>query len=300
MRTFKGTVILLGDAIGDSIMAIPALTALHIALPKPVILSSTTVVLSVLSRNFPHWTCVPHDEVFKIESCNCIIDTWSVQLTERWINKVSCLHSIGAHFSESKKTYTETITLGPFTEKTSAMELYNPFARYFCNDFDFLRIPLLLNYNKKFTQHQKIGFFPGGFSRQKRWPLCHFHNINLEVKKRGYSTQWYLGPKEDSIYDSNLRDENVSRNLSISELMSSMSENILNISNDTSMMHLSGALGIRTFGIFGPSLPGQWWHYPAPSRFFQHPDAGTDQGVIKNTSDEYLNWPPPHEILTAI
>jgi ADP-heptose:LPS heptosyltransferase len=300
MSSFKGTIIILGDAIGDSIMAIPALTALHTTLPAPVILSSTTVVLSVLSGNFPNWGCISHDEVFKIESCNCIIDTWSVQLTGSWIEKVSCPFSIGARFDNSNDPYTETIAIGPFTKNSSALELYNPFARYLCKNFDLDRIPLLLNYKKNAPPKKRIGIFPGGFSPQKRWPLRHFQYVSSEAKKNGYSTHWYLGPKEDNIYNSNLADENLSRNPSISDLMSSISENILNISNDTSMMHLSGALGIKTFGIFGPSLPKQWWHYPTPSRFFQHLDAGTGNGVIQNTHEEYKYWPTPQEVLNAI
>ena len=208
--------------------------------------------------------------------------------------------SIGANFSSSEVPYTKTIPLGPFTKHTSAMELYNPFARFFSGEVNLDRIPILFNNKKNELQHKRIGIFPGGFSLQKRWPLRHFQFINSEVKKQGYSTHWYLGPKEDNIDYLNLEYGEVSRNLSISELMSSMSQNVLNISNDTSMMHLSGALGIRTFGIFGPSLPGQWWHYPPPSRFFQHPDAGTGNGVIQNTDEEYKYWLNPQEILNAI
>jgi hypothetical protein len=301
MRNFDGTIILLSGVIGDSIMSIPCLRALHRIIQDPVLLVTSDDVITILRGEFSRWEFIPHEDARSIISCRCVIDTWCVSETKRWISRLACQQKIGIDFDDVDCVYDFCVKLEPFMSDTSACELYNPFARFFDPAVLLEKSPRLYKGVDKQARAKRIGLVPGCGMIQKRWPLKNFLKVERVLTDKGYEVVWYLGPKESDLCVLNeMQKRKLFISLPIGALMKSFDLNMVNISNDNSMMHLSAAMGFRTMGIFGPSLPGQWWQYELPSRYFQHPKAGSEQGILSSITTEYAFWPEPEEIISAI
>lgn len=301
MRDFGGTIILLSGVIGDSIMSIPCLRALHRIIDHPVLLVTSDNMITILSGEFTRWDFIPHEDTRSITSCRCVIDTWCVSETKRWISRLSCQRKIGIDFDDVDGRYDYCVKVGPFMPDTSACELYNSFARFFDPAAPLEKSPRLYKCVDKQACAKRVGLLPGGGMIQKRWPLKNFLRLERVLIDKGYEVVWYLGPKESDLCVLNeMQKRKVFINLPMGTLMKSLALNMVNISNDNSMMHLSAAMGLRTIGIFGPSLPRQWWQYELPSRYFQHPRAGGERGIVSNTTTEYPFWPDTEEIVSAI
>lgn len=301
MRDFNGTIILLSGIIGDSVMSIPCLRVLHRIIDHPVLLVTSDDIITILRGEFSRWDFTTYEDARCINSCRCVIDTWCVSATKKWISHLSCQQKIGIDFDDVDCDYDDCVKIGPFMADTSACELYNPFARFFDPSVSLERSPRLYKVLNKQLFAKRVGLFPGGGMIQKRWPLRNYLKVESALGEMGYETVWYLGPKEsDLAVLDEMQKRRVFINLPMGTLMKSLALNMVNISNDNSMMHLSAAMGLRTIGIFGPSLPGQWWQYELPSRYFQHPRAGCERGIVSNATTEYPFWPETEEIVSAI
>lgn len=301
MRDFNGTIILLSETIGDSVMAIPCLRALHRMIDHAAMLVTSNEIITILCGDFSRWEFTTYENARYIKSCRCVIDTWCVTATKEWISRLSCQQKIGIDFGDLDCVYDDYVKIGPFLDNTSACELYNPFAQFFNPSVSLEKSPRLYKAINGHLSAKRAGLCPGGGVIQKRWPLRNYLKVESALSKMGYETVWYLGPKESDLAVLNeMQKRKVFINLPMGTLMKSLALNMINISNDNSMMHLSAAMGLRTTGIFGPSLPGQWWQYELPSRYFQHPRAGGEWGIVSNVTTEYPFWPETEEIVSAI
>jgi hypothetical protein len=200
IRDFNGTIIVLSETIGDSIMSIPCLRAFDRIIDQPVLIVTGEDIKTILNDDFKRWDFMTHEEALTINSCRSVIDTWCVPKTKEWISHLFCPHKLGISFDGDNSLYDDNIKLGPFSDKTSACELYNPFVRFFDPSTNIEKSPRLYSYSNNRIASKRIGLFPGGGIVQKRWPLQNFLEVEDALLAKGYQTFWYIGPKERDLF----------------------------------------------------------------------------------------------------
>lgn len=113
----------------------------------------------------------------------------------------------------------------------------------------------------------KVALNPGAGSELKRWPLERFVEIGRLMASDGFRPLFVFGPKEMELYHlcadqiGNMgADEFVSTGdgSDIQELVSTLMQCDITVSNDCAVMHVSAAAGVPTLGIFGPSRSDVW------------------------------------------
>jgi hypothetical protein len=292
---FDGTVILLTESIGEAIIALPALHAMEAELRGTnVLLVTSAFIKGLLRREFENWFIQTPNQAKGLISCQTLIDTRCLNWSADWITGVHCKKKIGLDLRDkSVLWYDSLIPWGPFNDDTSACEIFNPFARFLNPDARIESIPKL---KSSFLSDgvARIGIVPGAGCIAKRWPLNHFLFVEKWAHANGIETVWFLGPKESDLKSNpSLRTAILKSGLEASALLEALGSCCTVISNDTALMHLSAAIGVATIGIFGPSLPSQWFPYRPPSKAIQHKSAGSEKGVITNIHSDYKYWPEP-------
>lgn len=99
-----------------------------------------------------------------------------------------------------------------------------------------------------------VGIHPGsGMQDWKRWNKKNFaHLINLLVER--YKVNIFYGPNEKEL-EGIAANENIKnhKNLLLNEVSEKIAACQLFVSNDSGLMNLAVALGVKTIGIFGPT-----------------------------------------------
>jgi len=300
---FSGLVVILTDSIGDAVLSLPALHAIEEMFSElQVMIVASEYVGDLLQLEFPHWAFISATEVEELKSCDVLVDAFCVSWGAECAERIECAYKVGFDFSDRKADGKwNLVQCGPFTDNTSACELYNPLPRFFNSAIQLKSTP---RFNRIMRQHPiktRVGIIPGAGCFAKRWPMTNFITVEKWLSEHEYEPVWFLGPKECDLYHiAQSRGNLVKSSLEAGALIRELSQCDAAISNDTALMHLSAALGVSTFGIFGPSLPGQWFPYLPPSRHFQHQDAGREKGVITKPDDAYPNWPAADQIILAL
>ena len=110
----------------------------------------------------------------------------------------------------------------------------------------------------------------GGGNTKKRWPIVNFMNLKHALTKRGFDTLFIVGPMElalrKGIHGID-KSSVIADSLPLNLLMGILSHATCVISNDYAVMHIAGALGIKTVGVFLSSDPNQWFPYRDGSTF---------------------------------
>jgi len=103
---------------------------------------------------------------------------------------------------------------------------------------------------------------PGAGKHHNRWPAERFAAIARELAGRGYSVWWLEGPQDQGTVEavnSALRMTlPVVRNEPIPTLAARFARAALYIGNDTGPLHLAGATGCPSVGIYGWTDPAEW------------------------------------------
>ena len=124
---------------------------------------------------------------------------------------------------------------------------------------------------KKYSGKTVIGLFPGGSSKEKHWPIAkHLRLIKL-LKNNKTDIRVFIAKSELSYMKHFSRQGiKVIFNKPIDRIFQ-FNDLDFSIANDTGLMHICGALGIATLGIFHETTPKVWFTYH-----------GKNQGFIKN------------------
>ena len=124
---------------------------------------------------------------------------------------------------------------------------------------------------KKYSGKTVIGLFPGGSSKEKHWPIAkHLRLIKL-LKNNKTDIRVFIAKSELSYMKHFSRQGiKVVFNKPIDKIFQ-FNDLDFAIANDTGLMHICGALGIGTLGIFHETTPKVWFTYH-----------GKNQGFIKN------------------
>jgi len=101
---------------------------------------------------------------------------------------------------------------------------------------------------------------PGSGGANKCWHLDNFWAVAKELDSRGVEILFLLGPAEmERFSDAKIKKiSSIGRcltNLSLAQVLGLLSCVDGFIGNDSGITHLAAALGIRTYGVFGPTNP---------------------------------------------
>jgi ADP-heptose:LPS heptosyltransferase len=107
----------------------------------------------------------------------------------------------------------------------------------------------------------------GGGNERKRWPLERFLELERRCAARAHAL-FFLGPREAELAErlrTTAGDRVVAASLPLDLAKGIISRARLAVCNDHSMMHIAGALGVPTVGVFLASDPEEWFPYGPPS-----------------------------------
>ena len=127
-----------------------------------------------------------------------------------------------------------------------------------CIDFD-----QIINLNNRVDQIQQITFGIGGSGKNKKWQILNFIKLAQKINEKKKSIFLLAGGPEE-IEDANIIKEKLKKTdiktisiceKKIKDTLVNLSQSKLYIGNDTGFMHLSGCLGVRSYGLFGDTPP---------------------------------------------
>ncbi|HOJ42697.1 MAG TPA: lipopolysaccharide heptosyltransferase II [Syntrophorhabdaceae bacterium] len=126
-------------------------------------------------------------------------------------------------------------------------------------------------YNERFgyAKERYVAFIPGAqYGPSKRWPISNFIKLaDLICEKMGLKIYILPGKEETGLSEEikhHVKDKNrvEIRHLDIGELKVCLSKAVAVVSNDTGPRHISAALSVPTFVIFGP-MDERYTDYPS-------------------------------------
>jgi len=107
-----------------------------------------------------------------------------------------------------------------------------------------------------------IYLHPGAGKLHNRWPADRFAAVARELGRRGHPVAWLEGPQDTGTVDQAAAALGetlpVVRGESIPMLAARFARAALYIGNDTGPLHLAGATGCPTVGIYGWTDPMEW------------------------------------------
>ena len=116
-----------------------------------------------------------------------------------------------------------------------------------------------INYQKKIEKKEQIIFGIGGSGKDKKWHLDNFIKLAILINKIK-NLKIILAGGKDEINDADyiikiLANKNINAvsicDLKIKSTLPFLLSSKLYVGNDTGFMHLSGCLGIKSYGLFG-------------------------------------------------
>jgi ADP-heptose:LPS heptosyltransferase len=103
---------------------------------------------------------------------------------------------------------------------------------------------------------------PGAGKLKNRWPADRFGAVARELRARRLDVRWIAGPQDEGTVEAAgaalSETLPVVRNEPIPNLAARFAKAALYIGNDTGPLHLAGATGCPTLGIYGWSDPREW------------------------------------------
>jgi heptosyltransferase-2 len=103
---------------------------------------------------------------------------------------------------------------------------------------------------------------PGAGKIKNRWPADRFAAVARDLVGRGHSVWWLAGPQDSGTAEAVTASLGMSlpvvRGESIPMLAARFARAALYIGNDTGPLHLAGATGCPTVGVYGWTDPAEW------------------------------------------
>lgn len=126
---------------------------------------------------------------------------------------------------------------------------------------------------------------PGAGKVKNRWPAGRFAAVARELLARGLDVSWIEGPQDSGcVAEANRvlgRTLPVVSGEPIPRLAARFSRAALYIGNDTGPLHLAGATGCPTLGIYGWSDPAEWAPVGSRVRSVRAPDANLESVSVE-------------------
>lgn len=127
-----------------------------------------------------------------------------------------------------------------------------------------------------------VALHPGAGKRENRWPAERFAEIAQRLLARGISVFLIEGPADAEATARTLeaagQELPTLREAPLNVVAAVLGQSELALVNDTGIMHVAGAMGVRTLALFGPT-PASSWQPPSPKlTAWQSPD-GTMESI---------------------
>jgi heptosyltransferase-2 len=104
-------------------------------------------------------------------------------------------------------------------------------------------------------------FAPGAVGPSKRWPASYYAETAKRLADRGFSVVVLGGPGETALAAEIGAGSDRVRDLTGADLRNAilgLAAADVAVSNDSGLLHVAGALGTPSIGIFGPTSPWHW------------------------------------------
>ncbi len=156
-------------------------------------------------------------------------------------------------------------------EPKMAWTLYAKMASLLlANDLSLLPVDAQPRLSFKKLRHQKsnlkkrsnVALFLGGSSKDKHWPVSKYLGLIKLLKRANLNIRLFVG-KQELPYLKHFRHQGIKVifNKPIDKLFKFNRDLDFAITNDTGLMHISGAVGIGVLGIFLETTPQCWFSY---------------------------------------
>jgi ADP-heptose:LPS heptosyltransferase len=103
---------------------------------------------------------------------------------------------------------------------------------------------------------------PGAGKHKNRWPADRFAAVARDLAGRGHPVWWLAGPQDSGTVEAAAaslgKSLPVVRGESIPMLAGRFARAALYVGNDTGPLHLAGAVGCPTVGVYGWTDPAEW------------------------------------------
>ena len=105
-----------------------------------------------------------------------------------------------------------------------------------------------------------VAIHPGSGSPRKNWPLPGFRQVASRLTQGGTDVLWVGGEADADVLNelTPSAGESVARELDICALAALLSRAGAFLGNDSGVSHLAAAVGTPTIALFGPTSPRQW------------------------------------------
>tara|TARA_B100001027_G_scaffold45688_3_gene29732 strand:- start:7919 stop:8818 length:900 start_codon:yes stop_codon:yes gene_type:complete len=159
----------------------------------------------------------------------------------------------------------------------------------------------IINVNFKIKKKNQITLGIGGSGLNKKWKISNFIELAKKINEKN-KTQFLIAGGPVELEDSNniiksLQEFNIDSisicEKKIKETIKYLADSKLYIGNDTGFMHLSGCLGVKSFGLFGDTPPNYSSYnkniYPITPKGFENITHGSE--LMENINvEDVLNY----------
>lgn len=116
-----------------------------------------------------------------------------------------------------------------------------------------------------------VGLFPGASAASRRWPAQRFRELAARLRQGGSDVLVFAGPGEEVRAREAAGDAaDVVCDADLPTLAAGLASCSILVTNDTGPMHLAAAVGTPVVAFFGPDLPGRVAPLVAPRRILVH------------------------------
>jgi len=144
---------------------------------------------------------------------------------------------------------------------------------------------------------------PGAGKIKNRWPAARFASVARELIARGADVRWIEGPQDSGCVEEAGRA--LGRSLPVVSgepipmLAARFARASLYVGNDTGPLHLAGATGCPTVGVYGWSDPAEWAPVGARVRSVRAPDGALESVSVEQVLDAASSLLEPERCATA-
>lgn len=116
------------------------------------------------------------------------------------------------------------------------------------------------------TRRPVLAIHPGGKTQAKRWPVERFSQVAEVAVSRGLANVVVIVGKGEENLARRMQGTMLSRpvvvqGLSLRRVMGLLSGASLFLGNDSGLLHIAAALGLKTIALFGPTSAWEWHPY---------------------------------------
>lgn len=148
---------------------------------------------------------------------------------------------------------------------------------------------------------------PGSGSALKNWPAEHFRTVARRIRSAWQMpVRILLGPAEEEqgpLWEDTGESLEVLRGLSLRQVSGRLARSALYLGNDSGVTHLAASLGVPTLALFGPTDPRRWAPRGPRVRVLRQPGTATPSPARPDLRPERPQAPPamtPEAVLRSL